>query len=161
MSTVLPPVISVRMKMSDKDADAPDYVAEDDVVVIEGGAVRQGVLTAEVYGKKSVGLVHATYNTLGPAAVVALLNNTQRLICDWLVLSGFSVGVSDLVIPPEARVCFMLAAARPAMPQRAPRARPGCGWAAAALARARKLCSSRHLPSPTCARRLSSSRCCG
>ena len=31
-----------------------------------------------------------------PAAAVALLDNTQNLACDWLMQTGFSVGIGDL-----------------------------------------------------------------
>jgi DNA-directed RNA polymerase II subunit RPB1 len=100
LSTVLPPSVSIRMASSDKDRDAPDYVPEDHEVVIENGVIRQGILNTAVFSRASRGLVHTTYNSLGPAAVTAMLNNTQKLICDWLV---FSVGVSDLVVSQETQ----------------------------------------------------------
>jgi DNA-directed RNA polymerase beta' subunit len=102
LSTVLPPSVSVRMASSDRDRDSPDYDPQDDEVVINNGVIVSGVLNTSVYGKESRGLVHATYNSLGPDAVVAMLDGTQKFVCDWLVLSGFSVGVSDLVVPREA-----------------------------------------------------------
>ena len=101
LSTVLPPSVSVRMANGNKDRDDPTYNPDDDEVVIQNGVIRQGVLNTKVYDKESTGLVHAAYNALGPPAVVALLNGTQKIICDWLVLSGFSVGVSDLVVTPD------------------------------------------------------------
>ena len=100
LSTVLPPTASVGMKtLGDKQQS--DYVPDVHDVRIEGGVILSGVLNEKVFSKASVGLVHSTYNTLGPSAVTAMLNSTQKLICDWLVHSGFSVGVSDLVISPE------------------------------------------------------------
>jgi DNA-directed RNA polymerase beta' subunit len=101
LSTVLPPSVSVRMASGDRDRDSPDYDPEDDEVVINNGVIVSGVLNTSVYGKESRGLVHAAYNSLGPDSVVAMLDGTQKLTCDWLVLSGFSVGVSDLVVPRE------------------------------------------------------------
>ena len=32
-----------------------------------------------------------------------MFDNTQKLICDWLVLSGFSVGVSDLIVKDSTK----------------------------------------------------------
>jgi DNA-directed RNA polymerase beta' subunit len=95
LSTVLPATAMYRCKAKD---DEDDGVARDDVL-IQGGRILSGVLSGDAFSKASVGLVHATYNTLGPAAVTAMLNGVQKLICDWLVLSGFSVGVSDLAVP--------------------------------------------------------------
>jgi DNA-directed RNA polymerase beta' subunit len=98
ISTVLPPGLTIEMASGDRKRGDDDYVHEDDWVVVRDGELRQGVLSAKVFKAQSRGLVHAAYNTLGPQCVTAMLNNTQKLICDWLVLSGFSCGVSDLVI---------------------------------------------------------------
>ena len=103
LSTVLPPTANVQMR-SGRDRDDPKFDADVDVVRIEGGQIVSGVLTGDCFSAASRGLVHSTYNTLGPEAVVAMLNSTQKLICDWLVLSGFSVGISDIVIRDDTRV---------------------------------------------------------
>ena len=98
LSMVLPPSAAVRMTVGMHDRDSPEFDPDVDEVVIEGGIIKRGVLTAKVFSKESRGIVHQTFNMLGPNAVTALLNSTQKLICDWLVISGFSVGVSDLVV---------------------------------------------------------------
>ncbi len=98
LSMVLPPSASVTMSTGMHDKDSPSFDPDVDEVVIERGVILRGVLTEKVFSKESRGIVHQTYNMLGPSAVTALLNSTQKLICDWLVLSGFSVGVSDLVV---------------------------------------------------------------
>ena len=95
LSTVLPPTASLHMKTED---DASKFVADIHDIRVVDGIIKSGVLSEKAFSKASVGLVHSTYNTLGPDAVIAMLNSTQKLICDWLVLSGFSVGVADMVI---------------------------------------------------------------
>ena len=95
LSTVLPPTASMRMKTED---DPSKFVADVHDIRVVDGIIKSGVLSEKVFSKASTGLVHSTYNTLGPDAVIAMLNSTQKLICDWLVLSGFSVGVADMVI---------------------------------------------------------------
>jgi DNA-directed RNA polymerase beta' subunit len=97
LSTALPPAVTVRM--SNKDRDDDGYNPDDDEILIEGGRIVSGVLSTKAFNKESRGLVHAVNNTLGPAAVTAMLNNTQKLICDFLVLAGFSVGISDMIVP--------------------------------------------------------------
>ena len=104
LSLVMPPTASVRMDAGMHDRDSPGFDPDVDEVVIERGVIKRGVLTEKVFSKESRGIVHQTYNMLGPAAVTALLNSTQKLICDWLVLSGFSVGVSDLIVRPTTAV---------------------------------------------------------
>jgi len=98
LSTVLPPTASVYMR--NDIANPKDFDADVDEIIVEGGVIRSGVLSEKVFSRASRGLVHSTYNTLGAAAVTAMLNSTQKLVCDWLVLSGFSVGVSDLIVSP-------------------------------------------------------------
>jgi DNA-directed RNA polymerase II subunit RPB1 len=51
-----------------------------------------------IYQARTKGIVHSIFNDCGPQETRVFFDNTQRLICDWLVLSGFSVGISDLVI---------------------------------------------------------------
>lgn len=98
LSTVLPPTANIRMKTED---DPSKFEADIHDIRVVDGIIKSGVLSEKVFSKASTGLVHSTYNTLGPDAVIAMLNSTQKLICDWLVLSGFSVGVSDMVIKKE------------------------------------------------------------
>ena len=59
----------------------------------EGGALVKGA-----YQNDTRGLVHAVFNELGPRALADMMDGTQRLVCDWLLQSGFSVGLSDLAV---------------------------------------------------------------
>eukprot|EP00798_Chlamydomonas_sp_ICE-L_P017253 gene17253-biopygen26156 len=79
LSTVLPPTLNAYLINENKDVGDDNFQGR---------------------------LVHSVFNTEGPDAVTLMLNNTQKLICDWLVLSGFSVGISDLWIPEETRIAI-------------------------------------------------------
>ena len=63
-------------------------------------------VTKNVYQEQSNGLVHAIHNVLGKEATRRFLDDTQKLVCDFLVLDGFSVGVSDLVVSESTRHDF-------------------------------------------------------
>lgn len=67
-------------------------------VVIEDGVIKSGILDKKFYQEMSYGLIQTVHNDLGMNECSALFDNTQRLICDWLVYNGFSVGISDLMI---------------------------------------------------------------
>jgi DNA-directed RNA polymerase II subunit RPB1 len=101
LSTAFPPSVHVHL-LSD-DADGPDFDPDNHEVLIRNGQIQSGVLDASVFGAESRGLIHSTYNSLGPDAVKLMLDNTQKLVCDWLVLAGFSVGISDIWTPKETR----------------------------------------------------------
>lgn len=89
LSTVFPPTLTTRV------GDA----------VIEDGKVTSGsgVLSKKTYQDMTNGIIHAVYNDLGQEETKSLFDNTQRLICDWLVYNGFSVGVSDLIIDNDTK----------------------------------------------------------
>lgn len=79
-------------------------------VVQSGVLIEDGVLmptsraiNSKTYKTPSNGLVHSIYSDKGPDIFTTFINNTQKLVCDWLVLSGFSVGVSDLALNDAAR----------------------------------------------------------
>ena len=83
LSSVLNPLINLR---AGKD------------VVIENGVIKSGLVNKGLYQEMTYGLIHYVYNELGIDECKALFDNTQRLICDWLIYNGFSVGISDLII---------------------------------------------------------------
>ena len=72
-------------------------------VVIENGSIKKGILSKKTYQEMTNGVVHAVYNDLGKDETCSLFDNTQRLVCDWLVYHGFSVGVSDLIIDKKTK----------------------------------------------------------
>ena len=67
-------------------------------VVIKNGVIISGVVDKRLYQEMTYGLIQYVYNELGADECKALFDNTQRLICDWLVYNGFSVGISDLIV---------------------------------------------------------------
>ena len=65
---------------------------------IKNGVIKKGQVAKKRYQGMTYGLIHYVYNELGVDECKALFDNTQRLICDWLIYNGFSVGISDLII---------------------------------------------------------------
>ena len=67
-------------------------------VEIKNGIITKGSIAKKLYQDMTYGLIQYVYNELGVDECKALFDNTQRLICDWLVYNGFSVGISDLIV---------------------------------------------------------------
>jgi len=67
-------------------------------VEVKDGVVTKGVVDKKFYQDTTYGLIHTVYNEMGPEECTALFDNTQRMVCDWLVYNGFSVGISDLMV---------------------------------------------------------------
>lgn len=88
LSTIIPK--NINLTLGDKSSD--DYVH------IVNGEIKQGVINKRVYQNMTNGLIHSIYNECGPDETRMFFDNTQRIICDWLVSNGFSVGISDLIV---------------------------------------------------------------
>jgi len=104
LSKLLPPLnITMGNKTYDKDKDSdisPNYVK------IVQGDITQGVVDGDIYMKPGKGIVHVTYNDYGPKETTMFLDSLQRVVEDYLVLNGFSVGISDLIADEETKKTF-------------------------------------------------------
>eukprot|EP00798_Chlamydomonas_sp_ICE-L_P019690 gene19690-26378_t len=70
--------------------------------VIDDIHILSGTLSKKTYsdGKNSLNLIQSIFRENNPDTARMFFDDTQRLICEWLCTSGFSVGVSDLILPP-------------------------------------------------------------
>jgi len=93
LSALLPPV-SLEMPNSswgDDDKGKPD---SQNLVKIFNGKIIQGILDKSVFSKQ---LLQIVYNDYGPEVTVDFLDSLQAMIANFLMNSGFSVGISDLI----------------------------------------------------------------
>lgn len=51
-------------------------------------------------GSASGGLIHIVWKDLGPFACSDILSNIQLVVNNWLVNTGFTVGVQDIIAKP-------------------------------------------------------------
>lgn len=96
MSTIIPKNVNIRSANNSFDETKEDD--KENYVIIENGVHKQGIMDKHIYQARSKGIVHSIFNDCSPQETRLFFDNTQRLMCDWLVLSGFSVGISDLII---------------------------------------------------------------
>ena len=89
-SQILPPGLFINRKNK-----------KDEKFIINNSIIESGNLDKSVFHGISTGLIPVIYHDYGPFEVRKFLDNTQRLICRWLLTSGFSVGISDLVTDKE------------------------------------------------------------
>ena len=93
LSALLPPVTLEMPNSSFTDADKKDPKSQNLVRIINGH-IEQGILDKQVFSKQ---LLHIIYNDYGPDVTVDFLDSLQAMIATFLMNSGFSVGVSDLI----------------------------------------------------------------
>ena len=85
-SEIMPPSLFIEMTNKAKEK-----------VVINNSKLISGTLDKSVFHNITNGLIPVIYHDYGPVEIKKFLDNTQRLICRWLLTSGFSIGISDLV----------------------------------------------------------------
>jgi DNA-directed RNA polymerase II subunit RPB1 len=100
LGALLPPI---NIEMSNKSFDKENGDTRDSInyVKIDQGDITQGVVDGDIYMKPSKGIIHVTYNDHGPKETVDLLDSLQNTVENFLVLNGFSVGISDLIADEE------------------------------------------------------------
>lgn len=70
---------------------------------VNNGQIIRGALSKSVYSDTENGLIQSVFKELGPDAARRLMDDAQRMVCDWLCSSGFSVGISDLLVTDDVR----------------------------------------------------------
>jgi len=101
LGALLPPInIEMNNKSFDKEIDTEQ---SHNFIKIVQGDIQQGVVDGDIYMKPSKGIIHVTYNDHGEKDTVDLLDALQNTVENFLVLNGFSVGISDLIADEETK----------------------------------------------------------
>jgi DNA-directed RNA polymerase beta' subunit len=101
LGALMPPI---NMEMGNKSYDSEkETSASHNYVKIVQGDITQGVVDGDIYMKPSKGIIHIAYNDCGPKDTVALLDALQNTVENFLVLNGFSVGISDLIADEDTK----------------------------------------------------------
>ena len=93
-SSILP---NINLRMGNKQYDMDDGETSNNFIVMEKGMLKQGRLDKDIFSKSSRGLIHTIYNDYGENTAKDFLNNIQYLVNQYLLNTGFSVGISDLI----------------------------------------------------------------
>ena len=94
-SMILPEELNLNMKNSSHDDDnGPDELNH---VVIKNGILTQGRVDKKILNSGSKGIIHMIFNDYGHKRCQQFLDDVQNIITRYLVITGFSVGVSDLI----------------------------------------------------------------
>ena len=99
ISLILPPVnMSMANKScKDNDEDKLNYVK------IRDGIINQGRFDKDIISKGTKGLVHVIFNDFGEKACQRFLDNIQDVVTKYLLITGFSVGISDLISDEDTK----------------------------------------------------------
>ena len=88
-SLMLPPGLFIKMKNK-----------AGETFKISDSIITEGTVDKSVFHSMSKGIIPVLFHDYSPFEVRRFLDNTQRLMCRWLVTGGFSVGISDIIVEP-------------------------------------------------------------
>ena len=106
LSTIIPKKINIEIKTDSYNDDLPKEQNTKHLIKIVNGEVISGTFSKDTYQARTKGLIHSVYNEYGPEETKMLFDNTQKLVCNWLVLDGFSTGISDMIVDQETAASF-------------------------------------------------------
>ena len=95
LSQVLPP-FTLKYKTK-RFGDKEDYKTSNNVLDITNGVYSRGQLEKGVLGDGTNGLIHRICNDFGNKEAVNFVDNLQNIVTEYMKISGYSVGVSDLI----------------------------------------------------------------
>ena len=97
LGNLLPPInADLKNKFFDEDSNPNNSVK-----IRDGMIQGAGIVDDDILNKTGVGVVHTTFNDFGAQAAVDLIDSVQSTIEAYLIMSGFSIGLSDLVADDE------------------------------------------------------------
>ena len=91
-SLVIP---EVNLKKHNKSYDTNESIMN--IVNIKKGKVISGVFDKAILGASGQGLIHTIFNEYGASRTQQFLDDIQNIVTNWMLKSGFSVGIGDLV----------------------------------------------------------------
>ena len=110
ISFILPENINLKIPNgsfdNNKDSDNSDTIIKKglsdnnniiNIISIVNGTLENGTFDKSILTKTSNGIIHTMYNDLGKDRTSDFINDLQQIITYFLLLDGFSVGISDMI----------------------------------------------------------------
>ena len=95
LSQIFPPLSLYQKTKLYKDGD--DKQSSNGIVEINNGKYKRGQIDKSVLGSGTKGLIHRICNDFGNMASASFIDNIQFIVNEYMKVSGYSVGISDLI----------------------------------------------------------------
>jgi DNA-directed RNA polymerase II subunit RPB1 len=92
---------NINLKQENESYDNEPIEVKNMVEIIEG-VIKQGTFDKGLFTKTSKGLIHTIYNDLGSDRAKSFIDDLQKIVSYYLLIEGFSVGISDMIAPQES-----------------------------------------------------------
>jgi DNA-directed RNA polymerase II subunit RPB1 len=100
LSQILPPM-SGKFANKQLDYQNEDRKKTNNIIEIINGEYKRGQIDKGVFGSTSKGLIHAITNDFDYKSAANFIDNIQSIINEYMKLSSYSVGISDLIADDE------------------------------------------------------------
>ena len=98
LSYIIPKNINLSMENASYDADPDEFMNK---ILIMKGNIQSGGFDKNAFSKTSKGLIHTIYNDLGAKRTKDFIDDLQKIVTNFLLLEGFSVGIGDMIADDE------------------------------------------------------------
>ena len=97
LSQILPPIsLKYATALFNHDG-SEDKETSNNIMEIVNGEYLRGQMEKKVLGKTTNGIIHRIFNDYGNRAASDFIDNLQNIITEYMKISSFSVGISDLI----------------------------------------------------------------
>ena len=101
-SIILPDKLNLTRFREDTPDDLKDKLnLMDNFVQIKNGELIQGIICKKTVGASSGGIVHNIWTEVSPQKTIEFLGNCQKIVNNYLLLKGWTVGISDIICDEE------------------------------------------------------------
>lgn len=97
LSLIIPKINYIRVN----DDDARSFYLDEASVIIKRGEFLAGLLGKAIVGNTRGSLIGCIWIDFGPDRAKNFFTDIQRIINNWLLISGFTVGIDDTIVPDE------------------------------------------------------------
>ena len=98
LSLILPP-----LNLNTPNKSYENNPSKLNMVKIKDGNLLQGRLDKKIINSGTSGLIHTIFNDYGEKICQQFLDNIQDIITKYLLITGFSVGISDLIADDDTK----------------------------------------------------------
>ena len=100
LTQILPPMSS-HFSNGAFDSTEEDSKTSNNIIEIVNGNYLRGQLNKAALGKGSKGLLHSIFNDFSYQDAADFIDNLQAIVTEYMKLSAYSVGISDLIADAE------------------------------------------------------------
>ena len=103
-SLILPEQLNLTKIREDSPQNVEDKLnLIDNYIEIKRGELIQGIICKKTVGTSSGGIVHNIWTEVGPQKTMEFLGNCQKLINNYLLMVGWTIGVSDTICNDDTK----------------------------------------------------------